>query len=192
MGKQSTIEILRKLPILFRKVDAEKWTDHTPIFLARAVRRGWIHRVTRGYYINSYLKGWPGVEEVGCFLRTPAYVSGEWALHHHGILLQVPQVCLIITLQGSVGESRSIDYRGITLQFSKIAAHLFFGVRRIGQFDLATPEKALLDLFYLRGEIPLPDELEIKEMDIKKLQNFSKKFPLTVERKISKLLYSSS
>jgi hypothetical protein len=188
MANRSTIEILKELPVLFRKVEAEKYTEHASVFLTRAVTKGWIYRLSRGYYLNSYLKGWPSVEEVGCFLRAPAYVSGEWALHHHGFLLQVPHVCLIITLQSSVGQSRSVDYRGITLQFSKIAPNLFLGFKRVGHYDLATPEKALLDLLYLRGRIPLVDELELKDLNLNELQNCTKKFPKTVQDKISRLL----
>jgi hypothetical protein len=188
MANRSTIEILKGLPVLFRKVEVETWTEHPSVFLARTVRKGWIHRLSRGYYLNSYLKGWPTVEEVGCFLRTPAYVSGEWALHRHGFLLQVPHVCLIITLQSSVGQSRSVDYRGTTLQFSRIAPNLFTGFKRVGRYDLATPEKALLDLLYLRGRIPLVDELELKDLNLNELQNLTKQFPKTVQDKISPLL----
>jgi len=188
MAKRSMIEIMKNLPLLFRKVDAEKWTEGASVFLNRAIRKEWIHRIQRGYYVNSYLKGWPEVEETGCYLRTPAYVSGEWALHAHGILLQVPQVCMIITLQGSVGRSRTVRYQGIMLEFSRIALPLFIGLERRGKYDLATPEKALLDLLYLRGRIPLPDELELSELDPEKLLRFSEKFPRTVQKKIRALV----
>lgn len=188
MAKRSMIEIMKNLPLLFRKVDAEKWTEGASVFLNRAIRKEWIHRIQRGYYVNSYLKGWPEVEETGCYLRTPAYVSGEWALHAHGILLQVPQVCMIITLQGSVGRSRTVRYQGIMLEFSRIAPPLFIGFERRGKYDLATPEKALLDLLYLRGRIPLPDELELSELDPEKLLRFSEKFPKTVQKKIRALV----
>ena len=191
MPKQSTIEILKGLPILFRKVEVEKWTQHVPVFLSRAVQKGLIHRLSRGYYVNSFLKGWPGVEEVGCFLRTPSYISGEWALHKYGLLLQAPQTCTIITLHSSVGESRSLDYQGINLEFSRIAPKLFFGFKRDRHFDLATPEKALLDLLYLRGKIPFADELELGEVDFEKLLYFSKKFPKTIQKKISLLKQSA-
>ena len=192
MAKRSTIEILKELPGLFRIAEVEKLTGHASVFLTRAFQKGWIYRLSRGYYVNTYLKGWPAVEEVGCFLRAPAYASGEWALHHHGVLLQVPHICTIITLKGSVGLSRSLKYQDATLEFSRIAPSLFFGFERKGRYDLATPEKALLDLLYLRGEIPLADELEIGEIDFEKLQHFSKKFPKTVQSKISRLIPSSN
>ena len=187
MPKLSTIEILNELPALFRKTEAEKWTRHSPIFLGRAVKKKLIHRLARGSYINTFLKGWPPVEEVGCFLRTPAYVSAEWALHKHGLLLQVPQTCTVITLRSSVGQNRSLDYQGVTLEFSRIAPALFFGFTREERYDLATPEKALLDILYLRGQIPLRDELELSDLDLEKLQHFSRKFPKTVQKKLTAL-----
>jgi hypothetical protein len=187
MPKLSTIEILKELPVLFRKTEAEKWTKHAPVFLGRAVKKGLIHRLSRGHYVNTFLKGWPLVEEVGCFLRTPAYISGEWALHKHGLLLQVPQTCTVITLQSSVGQSRSLGYQGITLEFSRIAPARFFGFKREERYDLATPEKALLDLLYLRGQIPFRDELELSDVDVERLQQFSKKFPKTVQRNLALL-----
>jgi predicted transcriptional regulator of viral defense system len=192
MPKQSAIKILKELPVLFRKTEAEKWTKHAPIFLSRAVKKGLIHRLSRGYYINTFLKGWPLVEEVGCFLRTPAYVSGEWALHKHGLLLQVPQTCTVITLQSSVGQSRSLEYQGITLEFSRIAPALFFGFTREERYDVATPEKALLDLLYLRGQIPFSDELEFSDVDFERLHQFSQKFPKTVRKKLALLIPTRS
>ena len=185
MPRLSTIDILKGLPVLFRKAEAEKWKKHASIFLCRAVKKGLIHRLSRGSYINTFLKGWPLVEEAGCFLRAPAYVSGEWALHKHGLLLQVPQTCTVITLQSSVGQSRSLEYQGVTLEFSRIAPVLFFGFTREERYDLATPEKALLDLLYLRGQIPFRDELELSGLNAERLQQFSQKFPKTVRNKLS-------
>jgi hypothetical protein len=187
MPRLSTIDILKGLPVLFRKAEAEKWTKHASIFLCRAVKKGLIHRLSRGSYINTFLKGWPLVEEAGCFLRAPAYVSGEWALHKHGLLLQVPQTCTVITLQSSVGQSRSLEYQGVTLEFSRIAPVLFFGFTREERYDLATPEKALLDLLYLRGQIPFRDELELSDLNVEKLRQFSQKFPKTVQKKLALL-----
>lgn len=191
MPKQSTIEILNQLPILFRKAEVEKWLDHSSIFLGRAIKKGLIHRLSRGHYVNAFLKGWPAVEEVGCFLRTPAYISGEWALHKHGILVQVPLTCTVITLRSSVGQNRSVEYQGIRFEFSRIAPALFFGFTREGRYDLATAEKALLDLLYLRGQIPFADELELSEVDFEKLLEFSKPFPKTVQKKIALLKYKA-
>jgi hypothetical protein len=86
-----------------------------------------------------------------------------------------------------VGQSRSLHYQGITFEFSRITSSLFSGFTREERYDLATPEKALLDLLYLRGQIPFADELELSEVDFERLHQFSKTFPKTVQKKISLL-----
>ena len=59
------------------------------------------------------------------------------------------------------------------------------GKNRKGLSNFATPEKALLDLLYLRGQIPFRDELELGDLDLEKLQEFSQKFPKTVQKKLA-------
>jgi predicted transcriptional regulator of viral defense system len=124
---KSTVHRLKRLPPLFRKQDAEKVSDHTNVFLSRAVKKGMIHRLNRGNYINSFLSGFPSVEEVACFLRPPAYISCEWALNYHGVSLQSPMVCTVVTLNSAVGKKRDLEYRGVNIEFSRITPSLFFG-----------------------------------------------------------------
>ena len=77
--KESTLKRLKRLPVLFRKQDVEKVAPHPAVFLARAVKKRLIHRINRGNYINSFLYEFPGVEQIACFLRPPAYITCEWA-----------------------------------------------------------------------------------------------------------------
>jgi len=186
--EKSTLKRLKLLPNLFRKQDAEKIAPHTGMFLTRALKNGLIHRINRGNYINSFLYGFPGVEEIACFLRPPAYVTCEWALNYHGITLQAPFVCTAATLSSAVGKSREIEYQGITIEFSKISAKLFFGYETHKNFYLATPEKALIDTIYYRGNLPVADELELDGMNRDTLIEIAKKFPSSIFRKLTLLL----
>jgi hypothetical protein len=194
MGK-STLKRLKFLPGLFRKEDLEKLVPHPAMFLSRALKNALIHRLMRAHYVNSFLYGFPRVETVGCFLRPPAYVSGEWALNYHGISLQSPVVCTIITLSPAVGKCRNIPYQGITIEFSRISPALFSGFIRIDDFYIATPEKALLDTLHLRKALPAEDELELDSIDIEAMNQMAQKFPLSVTRmlgsKRSSLLHIS-
>jgi hypothetical protein len=97
VDERSTLKRLKILPVLFRKQDVEKVTPQAAIFLSRAVKKGLLHRLNRGNYVNSFLRGFPRVEEVACFMRPPAYVTGEWALNYHGISVQSPIVCTAAT-----------------------------------------------------------------------------------------------
>ena len=160
------------------------------MFLSRAVKDGLIHRINRGNYINSFLYGFPGVEDVACFLKPPAYITCEWALNFHGISLQTPVVCTAVTLGTSVGEKRNIQYRGIAIEFSKISKNLYFGFTVHGNFYLATPEKAILDTLYYRKGIPAFDELDLDGVDYDALFGMAEKFPTTVSRAVQKFIGS--
>ena len=183
--EKATLKRLKLLPVLFRKQDAEKVAPHAGMFLSRALQKGLIHRLNRGNYINSFLYGFPGVEEVGCFLKPSAYISCEWALNYHGISLQSPMVCTVVTLSTSVGKKRSIMYQGIDIEFSRISPALFFGFTYQDRFYMASPEKAILDTLYYRGEIPAQDELELDMVDLNLLSKMANRYPSPVSRTIS-------
>ncbi|MBW2108919.1 MAG: hypothetical protein JRI36_09680 [Deltaproteobacteria bacterium] len=182
-----TIRRLRLLPALFRKQDVEKITPHAGTFLSRAIKKGLIHRISRGNYINSFLHGFPPVEEIACFLKPPSYVSCEWALNYHGILLQSPTVCTALTLGTSVGRKRNIMYQGITIEFSRIAPALFLGFDRQDECYIATPEKAILDTLYYRKAIPTHDELELDGVDLDSLMEMAKLYPKSIRRLLPEL-----
>ena len=188
IDEKSTLKRLKLLPVLFRKQDVEKVAPHAAIFLSRALKKGLVHRLSRGNYINSFLRGFPRVEEVACFVRSPAYVTCEWALNYHGISVQSPVVCTAATLGSAVGRRHRIDYQGTDIEFSKISPALFFGFTRVDNFYMATAEKALLDTFYFRKALPTPDELEMESLNIISLKEMARKFPRTVLEGITSLL----
>lgn len=185
--ERSSLKRLKLLHRLFRKQDAEKVTPHAGVFLSRALQRGLIHHLNRGNYVNSFLYGFPRVEEVGCFLKPPAYISCEWALHYHGITLQSPVVCTVVTLSTSVGKKRSVTYHGITIEFSKIAPSLFFGFTYQDGFYVAVPEKAILDTLYYRRTLPTWDELDLDTLDPNRILEMADKYPPSVSRSILSL-----
>jgi len=182
--EKTTLKRLKFLPNLFRKQDAEKVAPHTAVFLSRALKDGLIHHISRGNYINSFLYGFPAVEDVACFLKPPAYITCEWALNIHGISLQAPVVCTVVTLSTSVGKKRNIQYQGITIEFSKISDYLFFGFLKHDNYYLATPEKAILDTLYYRRMIPAFDEFDLDDVDYETLGKMAAKFPSTVSRAV--------
>ena len=184
---KSTLSRLKFLPTLFRKVDVEKISPHAAVFLTRAMQKGLVYRLNRGNYVNSFLHGFPRVEEVACFLRPPAYVTCEWALNYHGILLQSPYACTVATLSTAVGKKRSVGYQGVLIEFSKISPDLFFGFTRVDDYCIATPEKALLDTLYFRKSLPVADELELDAIDPDRLKEMAEKYPSTVKQRLPML-----
>jgi len=186
--EKSTHKRLKRLPRLFRKADAEKIAPHTGQFLSRAAAAGLILRISRGIYANVFLFGLPGVEEVACFLRPPAYVSCEWAMNFHGITLQTPLVCTAVTLSKAVGKQRSVFYQGVTIEFSTILDRLFRGFESREGFQVATPEKAILDTLHLHKRLPAEDELEWDDVDMAALMEQAKTYPAVVARRLERVL----
>jgi hypothetical protein len=185
--EKSTLRRLKQLPHLFRLQDAEKAAPHTAVFLSRALKQGLVHRLNRGNYVNSFLHGFPRVEEVACFLRPPAYVSCEWALNYHGLILQAPVVCTAVTLSSAAGKNRSVVYQGVTIEFSRISPALFFGFQKVDHFLIASGEKAVLDTLYLRGTLPVEDELDLEGVDLDALLKTAAKFPRTLQRFMTRI-----
>ncbi len=109
-------------------------------------------------------------------------------MNFHGISLQAPVVCTVVTLSTSVGKKRNIQYQGVTIEFSKISRNLYFGFSNLDNFYIATPEKALLDTLYYRKGLPAFDELDFNDVDHNILVKMATKFPITVSRAIHKMI----
>lgn len=184
----TSVKILQQLPQLFRYADVEKYTGNANVFLTRALKRGLVGRITKGVYVNEFLKNKPDIEEVACFLRTPSYISCEWALNRQGLILQSPMVCTVLTLSTAVGLSRNLEYGGITIEFSHIAIRLFTGFETRSGFNLALPEKALLDTIYLRKAVPFRDELNLDILDKRKLEQMADLYPVQTRKLARELL----
>jgi hypothetical protein len=139
-------------------------------------------------YVNAFLKNRPEIEDVACYLRTPSYISCEWALNRHGVLLQAPVVCTVLTLSTAVGSARNLPYGGVTIEFSHLAARLFTGFETRSGFNLALPEKALLDTIYLRKAIPFRDELDLALLDGRRLNLLANNFPGPTRKLVRELI----
>jgi len=184
--RQRSVDVLRKLPGLFRYADVAKFVSSPNVFLTRALKAGYVERIARGFYYNAFREP-PGIEEVASALRTPSYISCEWALNYHNVILQSPTVCTAITLSASVGRRNRVSYRGVTIEYSKIAERLFFGFETFEEFNMATPEKALLDTVYLRRRLPFAGELELGAVDMGKLLDMAEAFPRSVRERVKGL-----
>lgn len=117
----------------------------------------------------------------------PAYVSLQTALYHHDMINQIPRIITVVSL----GRTRRVETPLATISVHQIAPEWFFGY----DFDpqtgvkLATPEKALLDIFYLRPAKSLwfksLPEVELPEsFDEKKAFAMIKKIPSPVRRTV--------
>lgn len=139
--------------------------------LSRWVRAGKLLRLRRGLYAVAPPYRAAPVEpfEVANALVRPSYVSEESALAFYGM---IPEAVFSVSSMTTGRSGRrstplgAFDYRHVTTE-------LFMGYRRIdlaagrGAF-VATPEKALLDLIYLRPRADGPRflaELRLERLD---------------------------
>lgn len=78
----------------------------------------------------------------------PAYLSLQTALHHHGMISQIPSVTYAVSL----ARTRRFDTPLGSVSLHHVAPGFFFGYEAAGRGGgrMATPEKALLDFLYLR------------------------------------------
>jgi hypothetical protein len=78
-------------------------------------------------------------------------------------------------------------YSGVTIEFSRIAPRLFNGFETRDGFNLALPEKALLDTVYLRKRVPFEDELELENIQKGRLMSLAEAFPASVRKRLKLL-----
>ena len=78
----------------------------------------------------------------------PSYVSLQSALFYHGMISQIPSVTYVVSI------ARTRFYRTALgdVSIHHVAPEFFFGFERVNEHNawMATPEKALLDVLYLR------------------------------------------
>ncbi|HEA67627.1 MAG TPA: hypothetical protein ENI07_12505 [Desulfobacterales bacterium] len=187
--KQSAaIDVLRRLPSpLFTSADVAKLVVNDNVFLHRASRKGYVKKIANRIYWNVLFSTEPPtVEQVACFARRPSYVSCEWALNHHGILLQTPTVCTTITLHAGIGKRNRIFYQDYVIEYSRIAEKLYLPeeILKLDNVLMATPEKALLDCAYLRKRVPFADELETDLLDKARLARVVAVYPAHTRKSI--------
>lgn len=145
--------------------------------LIRASKKGIVARVGN-LWLNRMDP--PDLLEVALSLVLPSYLSFEGALYHHGILSQAPRGKLTMA---TTGRSRLIQTPFGNIQYIHLKTPLFFG---FDEKRIAYPEKAWLDLLYIRGlrnrSFPVTEKFYLKELNPKKVKKLGAPFPLWVQK----------
>lgn len=123
-----------------------------PYQLSKWAKEGKIKRLAGGFYV--FAKAEVSVEHIANQLREPSYISLEYALYYHGLTVDIPFHVTSVTARGT----RNIVTPSGTFFYHHIKPTMFDGfvMQELGDHDevgkrflIATPEKALIDLFYL-------------------------------------------
>lgn len=147
--------------------------------LNRLIKKNLLERVTKNVYINPFNK--PTIEEIAMFLKFPSYISMEYCLFIQNVMSQaVYSITLITTLS-----PYEFIYKNYSFEYHHIKKEFFFGFFEFQpNIYYAYPEKALLDLIYIRfikGKInkyyieSLINDLYLSELDINRLKIYANK-----------------
>lgn len=149
----------------------------------RLVKRGMIEHFANKWFINLLNRDFSGRELVN-LLRPRSYVSLQTVLREGGISSQTPVSITCVT----TGEPASFTSRTVSITFRHIKPALYWGfhIRRTlyGTYNLAEPEKALLDWFYLerkRGNEVITDDFDFRKLDREKVLLYAQKYPRPVK-----------
>ncbi len=159
--------------------------------LTRLIRANIIRRAARQWYENPFNQ--PSREDVAMVLRPPAYLSLEYALSKHGILSQAARTLTLATTRPPYTYTTS----DATYEYHQIRRSLFWGYKQEHDVALAEPEKALLDLLYIRHVMTdelsqralgsLVDDMDLAVITRDRLRRYADRFPRGVNETVRHL-----
>ncbi len=151
-------------------------------FISRLCTRGELIRLKNGFFVIAEKikdKAVP-YEQIANLLHGPSYISYEWALSYYGM---IPEGVYVVTSASAV---KSISYTTplgtfeyTHLSHSRYAIGIDQKENASGNFLIATPEKALVDLVHnksrhLNSKNLLIDLVEARRIDEATLKNLDK------------------
>jgi predicted transcriptional regulator of viral defense system len=189
MKSEQLIEKLKKINKSFYNIaDLEKITGQSRsavrVLLGRLVLAEKLIRLRRDIYVikdNAI-----DYRLIAQQIDDSSYVSFESALAEYGILSQIPYALILATNK----KSKTIFLGDQEIIYRKIKKDLFGGYVMVEKIKIATPEKALLDLIYLkyRGKSKLSlEELDLDMIDKNELIKLSIKYPNGVKKIVKSL-----
>lgn len=148
---------------------------------SRYVRQGIFLRIKKNMYVLR--DTWDSADREDKFMlanmaQVPSYVSLMTALDYYEITTQLQRDYVESV---AVKRSKEINVNGSVFRYAKLAADLYGEYKKEKGIFIATPEKALLDAFYLMSygrysmDLASLDSDKLNPVEIKRL---SCKFPL--------------
>ena len=154
--------------------------------ISRWVKAKKLIQLKRGLYLlaEPYRKISPAEFYIASVLKKPSYISLEKALEYHGLIPEAVSVYTCVTTK----RPESFKTPAGRYDYSHVKPSLFWGyisLNMSGQIVfMATPEKALLDFFYLKHVKVSLDYL--KEMRLQNVRNIKLNKLLEYARRFKK------
>lgn len=130
----------------------------TPIdkILSYYSKQGVLRNIRKGIYVKPEYDP----REVAVMLSSPSYISLQYVLQRSGVIFQYDDTITCVSYL-----SKQIEVDGNLFSYSRIKPEIILnntGVERGTTFDIATPERAFLDMYYLypRFYFDYPDILD--------------------------------
>ncbi len=114
--------------------------------IQRLERAKIIYRLDSGKYYFGHTM--PQDFSVANFLVPPSYLSLETALNFYGVLSQFPYPITSVT----TAKSKTITTSIREFEYTHISKNLYWGFVRTNNYLMASPEKAVVDIFYLASK----------------------------------------
>ena len=121
--------------------------------------------------------------------QVPSYISFMSALDYYEITTQVQR---FFFESAAIKRTKEIEIDGSIFKYVKINSAYYFSFKKEKDFFIATPEKALVDAFYLMsyGRYALDiSALSAEKLDRKEIRRISNVFPLKTRSMLKKYGY---
>ena len=159
---------------------------------SRYARQGVLLRMKKNMYVLREAWNAAGREEkfqLANLGQVPSYISLMTALDYFEMTTQMQRNYFESV---AVRRSKEIHMNGSLFRYVKLAPNLYDTFEKVKNFFIATPEKALLDAFYLlscgRYSLDL-SSLDAAKFDRGEIQRLSGKFPLKTKTLLERYGY---
>lgn len=133
--------------------------SYTPSQLTSWQTKGYLTKFRNGLYAFTDLLPTLSPSMIAPYLVTPSYLSLSYALSHHGIIPEAVFTATSVTSKGT----RSYQLAQGNFTYQHLPPSLFFGYTQVQDqplpYNLAEPEKALLDFLYLNPSVKNDQDL---------------------------------
>jgi predicted transcriptional regulator of viral defense system len=159
---------------------------------SRYTRQGILLRMKKNMYVLREIWNAAGREDkflLANLAQVPSYISLMTALDYFEITTQVQRDFFESV---AVRRSKELNLNSTVFRYVKLAPNLYNTFKKEKDFFIATPEKALLDAFYLMsyGRYSLDlSSLDSAKLDRQEIARLSRRFPLQTEKMLKRYGY---